>query len=195
MVKRGQSKGFTIVELLVVIIVVAILATLIALSYGNAQTQARDTQIRDAADKFADAIKVMQARMDTFPSGGINSNVAVDSSKGCSNGSGGFQAAGYYAAPGCTIGDAAVALGYLPPTFFTNLPVNSTYGSQTAYGKYIFMVYACGTPAKNYLFYTLERRTTDEETNYSNVWSTCAAADKATLTSSNMQAAKDLTAL
>ena len=83
MIKRGRTNGFTIVELLVVIIVIAILASLVALSYGNAQTQTRDTQMRDAADKFADAIKLIYLKTGTFPKGGYGSVNAVTSS-GCS---------------------------------------------------------------------------------------------------------------
>lgn len=190
MIKRGLTKGFTIVELLIVIIVVAVLATLIALSYGNAQSQARDTQIRDAADKFADAIKVIQVRTGAFPQGGAGSTTPVDATNGCVNGSGGFQAPAVSGVV-CTIGDAVVAMGLLPASQFTNVPTNGLGGSTTQ----VFMVYTCG--GKNYLFYTLEKPTTDESTNFTNVKATCDAATQTALTNANanMQAAEDLSVL
>lgn len=193
MIKRGRTKGFTIVELLVVIIVVAILATLVALSYGNAQIQARDTQMRDAADKFSDTIKLMQARLGTFPKGGASSTVVVDpTTKLCADGVGGFQAYNFVATNSsykCTIGDAAVAMGMLPASFFTNLPINSLAGGTAAY---VFMVYQCGT--KYYLFYALEQRTSDEKAAYDTAYASCPALTQTALNTYKMMAAEDLTA-
>lgn len=193
MVKRGKSKGFTIVELLVVIIVVAILATLIALSYGNAQTQARDTQMRDAADKFADAIKLMQTRTGMFPKGGYGSTTAVSATTGCTDGANGWQVSAYYAKTAntnykCTIGDAAVAMGYLPSTFFDNLPYNTLYGGLTE----IFMVYPCGT--SYYLFYSLEKASNEEAAALNTLAAGCGSAATARDTY-KMRAIKNLSAI
>lgn len=197
MIKRGQNKGFTIVELIIVIIVVAILASLVALAYGNAQIQARDTQMRDAADKFADAIKLMHVRAGMFPKGGYGSTVAVSSTTGCADGAEGWQSASYFAITGnpnykCTIGDAAVAMGYLPSTFFNGIPYNTRYGAVTDGPIAGFMVYACG--GINYLFFALERRTADEETNYNNASASCPGATQTALTTSGMRAVKNLSA-
>lgn len=199
MIKRGRNLGFTIVELLVVIIVVAVLATLVALSYGNTQIQARDTQLRDAADKFAEAIKLMQAKSGTFPAGGSGSN-AVATSSGCANGQTGFQAYNYGVEMSdnayiCTLGDAAVAMGYLPSTLFTGLPINTWFGGGNQKPLTVFMVYACGTPAKNYLFYTLERATDTEQSMFNNVKTTCPGALPTDLYNKGMRAAIDLTIL
>lgn len=200
MIKRGHNKGFTIVELIVVIIAIAILATLIALSYGNAQIQARDTQVRDAADKFADAIKLMQTRSGSFPLGGTGSTTAATSSAGCVDGTNGWQAGGFNAATGnanykCTIGDAAIAMGYLPAAFFTSLPANASYGALTANGVYVFIVTSCGSPAKNYLFYTLERPAAEDTSSYNTATASgsCALMTPAQLAAYGMKAAIDLT--
>lgn len=197
MKKRGHNKGFTIVELMVVIIIVAILATLVALSYGSAQIQARDTQMRDAADKFADAIKLMQIKKGSFPLGGSGSTV-VATSTGCADGANGWQAGGYYAKTNnasyrCTLGDAAVAMGYLPDTFFDNLPFNTAYGSSTNNAA-TFMVYTCGT--KKYLFYSMEKPTTEESASLNNLIAaptSCVNAGTAKNTY-GMRAVKDLSA-
>ncbi len=161
---RGHSKGFTIVELIVVIIVIAILATMISLAYNNAQIQSRDTAIRDAAQKFSETIKVMEIRQGSFPKGGAGSTTAVSTASGCVDGAGGWESYNYYSIDTsyrCTLGDAAVAMGYLPATFFTTLPPNVGFGNTAAQD---FMVQYCGTTY--YLFYTLEMPTAAETSNY-----------------------------
>lgn len=53
--KNNSERGFTIVELLIVIIVIGILATLVLIAYGNVQAQARDTKHRQDAISLRDA--------------------------------------------------------------------------------------------------------------------------------------------
>lgn len=184
MIKRGQNKGFTVVELLIVIICVAILATLVALSYGKVQSQARNIEIRDAAHKFADTIKLMQIRNNAFPNGGTGSTGSASATTGCANGANGMQAAGY-SGISCTIGDATVAMGLLPASFFTELPPNTEYGSTP---QQLFAVYLCGT--KNYLFYWQEGTATAA---YSSAAATCAAGFQTDLSTYKMKDVIDLT--
>ena len=127
MIKRGLNKGFTVVELLIVIICVAILATLVSLSYGNVQIQSRDIKIRDAANKFSDAIKLIHLRQNSFLLGGRVSSGPASSTTGCPSGANGFQAPAITGVQ-CTIGDAAVAMGYGPAALFTDLPPNTEHG-------------------------------------------------------------------
>ncbi len=148
-----RSRGFTIVELLVVIVVLAILATLVFVAYDKSQMQARDTKMRDAADKFADAIKTMHARNGSFPAGGLSSTTSANATTGCADGANGFQTYNYLATNAnykCTLGDAAVATGLLPDTLFTGLPKNTRFGTSAD----VFMVYSCNS--KYYLFYAVE---------------------------------------
>lgn len=186
---RGLQKGFTIVELIVVIIVVAILATMIALSYNNAQIQSRDTAIRDAADKLVDTIRVVQTRLGYFPKGGTSSTTAASSTTGCIDGNGGYIWPGYTGVT-CSIGDGLVAMGYLPPAFFTGL--QSTNITQGGTNAQIFMVYQCGT--SYYLFYFLENPSSAEQTSYSNATGAsgpCVSV-ASTTNSAGMRAAKNL---
>lgn len=52
---KSSDGGFTIVELLIVIIVIGILATLVLIAYNNVQAQARDTKRTSDANSLADA--------------------------------------------------------------------------------------------------------------------------------------------
>lgn len=57
MFKQKQS-GFTIVELLIVIVVIGILAALVLTSYSNAQTKARQAKIDTDLEAIEKAVKV-----------------------------------------------------------------------------------------------------------------------------------------
>ncbi len=174
-------------ELMVVVSVLAILAILVSVAYGNAQTQSRDVKIRDAADKFSDAIKIWTMRNNnTLPAGGSGSTVSVNASTGCSNGANGYQAYNYHVAGYvCTVGDALVAGSYLPASLFTSLPINVTTGNNGT----VFMIYPCG--GKNYLFYSLELPTSTETSAMTALSGSCASWS--TITGAGMKAYKDIT--
>jgi prepilin-type N-terminal cleavage/methylation domain-containing protein len=57
-----KQKGFTVVELLVVIAVVAILATITLVSYRNVQAKARDTERKTEVQAIADGIKLYRLK-------------------------------------------------------------------------------------------------------------------------------------
>jgi len=95
MLRRGQKQtGFTIVELLIVIVVIGILTAIAVVAYGNIQQKARDT--RRASDISAIAKAVHRWSIDTsqdfsampsgyngvVASGWYNSNYSTNSFKG-----------------------------------------------------------------------------------------------------------------
>lgn len=57
---KNNERGFTIVELLIVIIVIGILATLVLVAYSNVQAQARDTKRQADATSIRDAATVLK---------------------------------------------------------------------------------------------------------------------------------------
>ncbi|HEX7484380.1 MAG TPA: type II secretion system protein [Candidatus Saccharimonadales bacterium] len=74
-----KQKGFTLVELLVVIAVIGILATISLVSYRGVQAKARDTERKTEVQAIADAIKLYRLK---------NGN-DIDTGSGCGgNGSG-----------------------------------------------------------------------------------------------------------
>lgn len=67
MSKGLKQTGFTIVELLIVIVVIAILAAITIVTYSNIQTRARNTQTVSAANQYIKAISMYAAEKGSYP--------------------------------------------------------------------------------------------------------------------------------
>ncbi len=65
-----KNKGFTLVELLVVISIIGILATLVLLQLGSARAKARDTQRIATVNQVRTAIEMMLNDTNTIPDAG-----------------------------------------------------------------------------------------------------------------------------
>jgi prepilin-type N-terminal cleavage/methylation domain-containing protein len=123
MISRTRH-GFTIVEMLIVVVVIAMLTVITATIYLNAQVQARDTRLQDAADKTADAMQLFISKNGHFPRGGSGSTAAIGTGSECADGVDGFITKGVYT---CTVADTLVASGYIPAGFYESLPSNTAY--------------------------------------------------------------------
>ena len=66
--RRFGQRGFTIVELLIVIVVIGILAALVIVSYNGIQTRTKNTQTIAAANAWVKIIKQYQADTGNLPS-------------------------------------------------------------------------------------------------------------------------------
>jgi len=101
---RGNQKGFTIVELLIVIVVIGILAAITIVAYNGIQVRAQDTQ---RATDIANILKTLEAYKTVndglFP-------VATSTAGG-----------GSYEASTETSG---TFMEYLTPTYFNKMPVD-----------------------------------------------------------------------
>ena len=64
---RKSTSGFTIVELLIVIVVIGILAAIVVVAYNGVQERARNTKTLSAVNSWAKAIKLYRADKGTFP--------------------------------------------------------------------------------------------------------------------------------
>ncbi|HEY1085410.1 MAG TPA: prepilin-type N-terminal cleavage/methylation domain-containing protein [Candidatus Saccharimonadales bacterium] len=64
MLKLGNRQGFTVVELLVVIVVIAILASVSVVAYGGVQTRAENSKTLAGIDQFGKALQIYKARND-----------------------------------------------------------------------------------------------------------------------------------
>ena len=77
----GRQTGFTIVELLIVMVVIAILATIGIVAYSGVRQDATDTKIRSIVKIAGDALQIYDTQKRTLPSGQgtFNNANSVDS--------------------------------------------------------------------------------------------------------------------
>lgn len=73
--KQTKKRGFTIVELLIVIVVIAILAAVTVVGYSGIQSQAKNTTFLAAMDAYEKAMRLYYAAYGTFPSTRLDSGV------------------------------------------------------------------------------------------------------------------------
>lgn len=99
MMYREKQKGFTIVELLIVIVVIAILAAISVVAYNGIQNRANDTAVQSDLSSIGKKIASEQIINDTLPvasSTGLQNlglRVSKNSySEGYNNGSGNYNA-------------------------------------------------------------------------------------------------------
>lgn len=65
-----RAYGFTIVELLIVIVVIAILAAISVAAYGNISNRANDSAVQNDLANFAKQLKLIQVDEGAYPIGG-----------------------------------------------------------------------------------------------------------------------------
>ncbi|MBC7764616.1 prepilin-type N-terminal cleavage/methylation domain-containing protein [Microbacteriaceae bacterium] len=171
--KKYASRAFTLVELSAVIAVISILVLITATIYRSVQVQARDSKNADAADKFADAIKLFTIKYEHFPKGGSASTTAIGAATECADGADGWAATGYV----CDIEDSLVASGYLPSGFVASQSPNPLYPANKT-GSQSLMVYAAtttGTPpvTKAMVMYSMESPSSNDSDNFNNELTKC----------------------
>jgi len=64
-----RRKGFTIVELLIVIVVIAILAAIVIVAYNGVQKRAKDTQSKSDAASLLKGAEIVNAETSAYPTG------------------------------------------------------------------------------------------------------------------------------
>lgn len=73
---KKTTIGFTIVELLIVIVVIAILATISVVAYTGIQNRANDSAVQQDVSSFVKKIMMYHATESTYPAGG--GSVAIE---------------------------------------------------------------------------------------------------------------------
>ncbi len=67
---RSRSRGFTIVELLIVITVIGILAAIVIVAYNGIQTRARDSRRQDDVQVITQALELYYTDNNQYPTAG-----------------------------------------------------------------------------------------------------------------------------
>ena len=73
MYTRKKLSGFTIVELLIVVVVIAVLAAISVVAYTNIQNRANDSVVQNDIKNFSKKIALYYAEFERYPAGN-NSN-------------------------------------------------------------------------------------------------------------------------
>lgn len=148
LIKGRKQNGFTIVELLVVIVVIAILAAIVIVSYNGIQANARNAQTSSAVESYEKALEVYMQENGSYPS-----------NSGClgTDYPGGYC---WHLNPGSTV---STALNNALLTVMNSLPMPSNkvfYTSSYNQTGAIFSVNSTttldGQPHKYWIAYTME---------------------------------------
>ncbi len=67
--RQLRQKGFTIIELLIVIVIIGLLALLVLNNVGGATADARDAQRKDDVAKLATQLEIYQTKQGNYPTG------------------------------------------------------------------------------------------------------------------------------
>lgn len=69
---RKNQSGFTIVELLIVIVIIGILAALVFVQFNNSQAKARDAERKADLRQLSGKLAEYNAEKGTYPAGGVS---------------------------------------------------------------------------------------------------------------------------
>ena len=169
----AKRSGFTIIELLIVIVVIGILTTLTVVAYGGIQARTRDTIVKNAAKQFAVELQRFSADTGKTPlqtGGGY-----------LGNGTGYVSVLNTNVNYPIAIETVLINSGYLPADFTKNLPVNKQSNNSSG----TLMLYACGS--KYVVYYSLEAPTSDDTAAFNNVVTQCGSIATTVHDSYNMQ--------
>ena len=134
---KDKIRGFTIVELLIVIVVIGILATITIVAYNGTQARARDTQRASDARNILTALEAYKAINNTYP-------VATSTA-----GSGSYE---------LSTETAGTFMEYLQTTFSTGVPVDPINDTNHYYRYYRYSeanltTYGCATNKGNLMVF------------------------------------------
>lgn len=177
---QNVRAGFTLVELLIVIAVITILASIVTVSYTKVQATARDSQVRDGAAKIAEAIETWSVQTNLNPKSAMTGSGSNATCTSTSAGGNGWLSAVYP----CQLETVLEAGGYLPTGYALSVPYNTKYKA----AGYNYMIYPCSSTGDWVLLYSLEAPTSTDSSNFSTIGSKCGTSSLQA--SYNMQGAR-----
>ncbi|MDO4774152.1 MAG: prepilin-type N-terminal cleavage/methylation domain-containing protein [Candidatus Saccharibacteria bacterium] len=169
-----HAYGFSIVELLVVIVVIAILMTIAIVGYGWMTEDARDAARRQRATEAAKAIRLLMTKKNPQYIGGLvggSAGVPIDGSGLCQYESTHYQGGWLYDPPGpssggypCDMGQMLIANGIVPKELLSTGPENDEFTASNSRITTSLMLFRCSRDPKTLVLYYHVKRPTSEET-------------------------------
>lgn len=166
-VKQKQF-GFTIVELLIVVIVIAIIAAVSIVAFSGIQQRARDSSIDAIANQIQKSLHLWYSETGVLPAAGWGSTGAATNNAcpGTTTSSGGWFQSGTYL---CTMHDLLKARGYLKEDITSRLPKNRVTNDNST----VFMFYNCGGTNQYVLMWSQESPSAADTANYTSNVTAC----------------------
>ena len=168
-----KQRGFTVVEIMVVILVIAVLATIITFVYRDAQIEARDTARRATAQQVENAIGLLKFHTNTIETGGWTNDTSLgpDANGLCRYSSQGWI---YYDSSSypCTMGHQLMNVKLLPKDFFETIQPNKESESPVP-RQQAMMIYRCDNNNRWLLYYHLEKPSPEDTNNLTRLRSGC----------------------
>lgn len=184
--KNKQQSGFTIVELLIVIVVIGILAAITIVAYNGIQTKASDARMKSIVGQLEKGLILWNTDVNQPPKGGYGSTVAFNGTN-CTDGNGGWISTATYS---CALEDLLLSKKLIPAGTVIGAPVNKAYAGATN-GNRSFMFYPCSGQNQFALYWYLDNPTADDAANLTAVEG--AGCPTAPRTTYFMRAAKLMT--
>lgn len=146
-----NRSGFTLVELLIVIVVIAILAAITIVAYNGVQSKARDTSRKTSVANISKALEMYYIQNGRYPSSTCSSGCSSTTSWSATNDASWQQVLGaalvpqYISAlpgdPAPDVGKNVLVAGNYGIAYFTNGGVVNDYCGVTGAGQMYMLVY------------------------------------------------------
>jgi prepilin-type N-terminal cleavage/methylation domain-containing protein len=142
-IRRAVQKGFTLVELLIVVIILAILAAIVIPQFSSATTDTQEAALDSNLGGLRNAIELYKAQHTAYPGAGVsNGNAACTGTKGTATAAGAQAFMDHLlmytdsAGNACTVGDSTFKYGpylrkALPNDAISNPAKGSAVGDLT----------------------------------------------------------------
>ena len=141
--RKKNTSGFTIVELLIVIVVIAILAAISIVAYTGIQNRANDTAVQSDIANYAKKVMLVHAENGSYPAGAAASSPAGIGNFPLTQASYATDAANFYYCEGTISGAQVFAVGAESKSGNRYYHSSLNGGVQPYTGTWGGMVYNC----------------------------------------------------